>query len=427
MATVNFRIKSKASPANIKIRFKQGDKFDVELATGLKTKIEHWNIKQQKVRLIAEATYKDEVNNHLNLLKAFIEKEYLKVSSSEVEINSNWLKDKLDEYFGRKKKIDSIVFLACFIESVIEEEERKRKRKLGKYLSESTLDSYKVVKNKIVAFEKYTKTKVKLGEINLDFHSNFVDYLAYQELLTNNAIGFHIGKLKTICRRAISKGYEVPLDFQHSDFYIPSNETLDVYLTENEIEKIFQIEFDFDSKLDNARDWFVIGLWTGLRVSDLLRLAKESVKGGHIEITSQKTKIPVKIPIHEQVASILDKRLGEFPRKISDVKFNKYIKEVAKKAGIIEPTEGYKKVPVVHNGETIYRKQRGRFPKFELLSSHSCRRSFASNHYGGELSNMTIMAITGHKSEQSFLNYIKITPKEHAQKLQDYWKKKSSK
>ena len=67
------------------------------------------------------------------------------------------------------------------------------------------------------------------------------------------------------------------------------------------------------------------------------------------------------------------------------------------------------------------RKILGTFPKFELVTSHICRRSFASNLYG-KIPNMTIMAITGHKTEVQFLKYIKITPKENAEKLKEFWK-----
>jgi integrase len=123
--------------------------------------------------------------------------------------------------------------------------------------------------------------------------------------------------------------------------------------------------------------------------------------------------------MHPQVKEILKKRDG-FPDTISGQKFNLYIKEVAKLSGINEPTKGSKV-----NKETN-RKEKGTFPKHQLITSHICRRSFASNLYG-ELPNMVIMGITGHKTETQFLKYIKITPKENANKLKEYWKKQDEK
>ena len=76
MATFTFRIKGKANPGNIRIRVKQGDAFDYEISTGLKSKLEHQSSSKQTVKNIAVATYKDKVNLKLRKLKAFIEVEY---------------------------------------------------------------------------------------------------------------------------------------------------------------------------------------------------------------------------------------------------------------------------------------------------------------------------------------------------------------
>ena len=222
------------------------------------------------------------------------------------------------------------------------------------------------------------------------------------------------------CNKALAEGIKVNPDFNSRNFYAPSKETVDVYLNQKEIDTIFNLELNSDGMLDNARDWFIIGLWTGLRVSDFLFLTKESVVNGLISIKNKKTDIKVIIPVHPQVNSILKKRNNNFPRKISDVKFNKYIKDVCRLAEINNITNGFKMSPIKVNNEIIYRKLKGKYPKYELISSHVCRRSFATNLYG-KLDTLTIMNITGHKTEKSFLSYIKITPKEHAHKLRDFW------
>jgi len=156
-------------------------------------------------------------------------------------------------------------------------------------------------------------------------------------------------------------------------------------------------------------------LRTGLRVSDFLHLKQTNIKEGYLEIETKKTGQNVVIPMHPQVKEILKKRDG-FPYKISDQNFNLYIKEIAEKVGLTQMVEGSK-----INPETK-RKQKGIYPKHELVTSHICRRSFASNLYG-KLPNMAIMAITGHQTEAQFLKYIKITPKENAEKLKAYWQK----
>ena len=65
------------------------------------------------------------------------------------------------------------------------------------------------------------------------------------------------------------------------------------------------------------------------------------------------------------------------------------------------------------------------YQKWELLSSHTGRRSFATNEYLAGTPSITIKAITGHKTEEAFLRYIKLTPNEHAILLKQHWDKRN--
>lgn len=170
-------------------------------------------------------------------------------------------------------------------------------------------------------------------------------------------------------------------------------------------------------------------MWTGLRVSDLLPLTKKDIKNGFIDNTNFKTNIPVTIPLHPHVKEVLDKRNGNFPRKISSQNFNDYMKKVAEEVKFTEMIDGSKMMlikdddgnPILNDdGKKIHRKKLGKYPKWELVTSHICRRSFATNLYG-KIDTLTIMKITGHQTEKQFLNYIKITPKLHAERLSNLW------
>ena len=178
--------------------------------------------------------------------------------------------------------------------------------------------------------------------------------------------------------------------------------------------KVYNYDFSKSLRLDNVRDLFIIGLRTGLRVSDFLQLKNIDINKGFIEIETTKTKETVIIPLHNQVKEIIKKSSNKLPRTISDQNFNLYIKEICKDVGITETVKG-----AIVNPETN-RKEVGHYEKYKLVSSHTCRRSFASNLYGN-LPNMVIMSITGHKTETSFLKYIKITKKENAETLKRYW------
>ena len=160
---------------------------------------------------------------------------------------------------------------------------------------------------------------------------------------------------------------------------------------------------------------------TGLRISDFLRIEKSNILGSVINITTQKTAQNLTIPIHPQFKKILKKRDGQFPRRISDSKFNKYIKEICQLAEINNPTPGSKINPKTN------RKEVGVYPKHELIGSHTCRRSFATGLFLAGFEDSIVMKATGHKSVNQYLKYVKASNEEHINKLNEYWEKQEIK
>lgn len=426
MATLNFRVKTDKDFNSIYLRFKQGGQFDTELSTGIEAPKDRWSSSKQQILQTAEMDYKAS-NIKLRDLAAFIQNEFHLTKLDEVKIDSRWLKEKISMFFNRETNnpdIDNKMFVSNYIIQFIEEAKTKKSRK-NTPIKPRTIQHYTTTLNKILEYEKYIGKKLKLIDLDLRFHSKFIYFLENHQHLNPNTIGGYIDDIKLFCSNADKRQMQVSKDYKLSEFYAPTNGTTDIYLNEGEIEKIFNTSFEQDY-LDNAKDWLIIGVWTGLRVSDLLKLVREDIKDGFIHNVNEKTDYPAIIPIHRHVQAILNKRNGDFPRQISDQKFNVYIKEVCKQAGITDKTTGAKitKSEVEINGkkEIIHRKQRGIYSKHELVSSHTCRRSFATNLYG-KIDTLTIMKVTGHKSESQFLKYIKITPIEYAEKLKSLWNK----
>ena len=226
--------------------------------------------------------------------------------------------------------------------------------------------------------------------------------------------------VKTICRDAKKYGIKLHPEIEDDGFRATKEKTYFVTLSEPEINQIFESDLSHTNYLENARDWLIIGVWTGARVSDLLNFNASNLKNGFIEYTAQKTKQQIILPIHWQVESIIAKLGGRMPRQISSQKYNDYIKEVCRLSGIVE---------VCHGGKfntDIKRKVTGHYPKYELISTHCARRSFATNHYG-KLPTPVIMAATGHKSERMLLSYIGKTPQDNAMQLRDFWAKEVAK
>ncbi|MDA3818539.1 MAG: hypothetical protein PF486_14245 [Prolixibacteraceae bacterium] len=104
---------------------------------------------------------------------------------------------------------------------------------------------------------------------------------------------------------------------------------------------------------------------------------------------------------------------NDLPRVLTNQKMNEYLKELRQLAGFDEPF--YKKITI--GGKRVTKK----FKKWELLCTHTARRSFATNLYLAGFQAISIMKITGHQTEKAFLKYIKVTPEEHANKLLEFW------
>ena len=138
-----------------------------------------------------------------------------------------------------------------------------------------------------------------------------------------------------------------------------------------------------------------------------------------IEFTQKKTGKIMTVPLKQEVLDILNKRNGEFPKPISDQKYNNFIKKVGRIAGLTEKVNGSKKLETEPDSK-IYRKTTGLFEKCELLTSHIGRRSFATNFYG-DIPTTLLINVTGHSTEAMFLSYIGKSNKDLAMELTNYF------
>jgi integrase len=186
------------------------------------------------------------------------------------------------------------------------------------------------------------------------------------------------------------------------------------------LQRLKDADFSKTPYLDRVRDWFLLLAWTGSRFSDLEKVAKTDIKNGYITFRQQKTNTKVTIPLHHVALEILEKNNFNLPEPITNQRFNEYIKEACKHAEI-------------NSMETMTRTVGGKlvtekFEKWEKVSSHTGRRSFCTNMYKRhDLSSLTIMAVSGHKTETSFLKYIKVKQHEHAEMMKEAWEKNYNK
>jgi integrase len=186
-------------------------------------------------------------------------------------------------------------------------------------------------------------------------------------------------------------------------------------LDENELKQLKDTDLSKIPHLDRVRDWFLLLAWTGSRFSDLEKVTKADIKDGFITFRQQKTNNKVTIPLHPVVIEIFEKYNYDLPAAITNQRFNEYIKDAAKIAEINAIETTTKTV----GGKLLTEK----FEKWEQISSHTGRRSFCTNQYKRGLPTLMIMSISGHKTEKSFLKYIKVKQEEHAEMMKREWDK----
>lgn len=371
---------------------------------------------------VSEET-KNAVNSQIKALKDFIVSKYNADYSTGITINSRWLKNVVNQFHLRPQGIVKTEehFFLIFLKNFLVNFEEHVNPSTGRPLSDKTRQKYQTTLSVLKEFEtssffsKYYSDTLKHSEIDKVFHKRFNTFMSQVKNYSANTRGKYIAQIKTLCRLVEDKGYNISPDYKsRNGFPIPKDDPIDTYLNEDEILKIYKLK-PSKPHLNNSRQWFIIGLWTGMRVSDLLSLKKENITADNIIIPSSiKTKSPVKVPIHDQVRYILKENDGNLPTPVSPQKFNSHIKEICKEAGITEQILGRLQNPKTKRKETAI------YPKYKLISSHTCRRSFATN-LDRKLSEKTIMAITGHKSVEAYRRYIKTSKEEYIEELKDFW------
>jgi integrase len=240
-----------------------------------------------------------------------------------------------------------------------------------------------------------------LNSIDKYTAESFTRFLKIEQQYSDNYCGQLLKLLKIILRDAEKSGLEVhPYSNYIESFKQKSSDRILHILNPLEIKALKGLQHIPEVYTDSY-NWLLIGLCIGQRVSDLLKLSPDNLRkassGLYIDILQQKTKKAVTVGVADPVViKILE---NEFPRRVSQVVFNKQIKALCRIAGINGLVSGFKNNPKTRRKEIV------NAPKYEFVTSHIMRRSFASNYYG-KIETPLLMNITGHSKESTFLTYI---------------------
>jgi integrase len=285
-----------------------------------------------------------------------------------------------------------------------------------KKLSTGTIRTFNSAFGKL---EDYLKDKqidkIHFDDINREFYYDFVQFLTVSGY-SKNYIGTVIQKLKTIMGYAYEEDKHSNLEFKKNYFSKMSETISHPYLSKEELKRIETLELK-DAQLDNIRDIFLVQCYTGLRIGDLLNFIRKPnfIHDGddiYFSIVQEKTSNPTIIPLNSIIKEILVKRNNKLPHYVHENEINQQIKAICKRAKLdtqytYTRTEG---------GNSI----EYNLPKYKFICTHTARRSFCTNAYKDGMPVHDIMAISGHKSEKVFFNYIKVQVEENAKRISQH-------
>ena len=397
MASVSYYIRKNTGnkPVAIYCRFSHGKEVDLRHRTEQVVIPLHWNETEQRVCRFSNVDYKDAVNAHLEKMKSHIYSIYAK---SDV-IEKLFLKNAILSYYNPNIISGKPITLLSYSEHYI-------RRKENEDIAQGTLQNIQQFHNLL---KEYIPNDINLKDIDEAFCEGYINHQT-QMGYSHNTIALRTTMLKSTINSAINEGLELP---KYNPRYLKhtTEESEHVYLNATELKMIEGVKLE--GTKDRVRDLFLVGAWTGLRYSDWGKI-NGGLKGDFLTVKTKKTGETVIIPIHPTIHRILKKYPDGLPKVPSKPYFNILIREVCKDANINETIEK----TTTKGGENI----KEVYLKHELIGTLTARRSFATNAFHAGIPTRAIMELTGHKTEHSFLIYIKATPHEYAQKILDVWK-----
>lgn len=400
MASVKYRLKGNSNgEKSIYVRLSIGRGALLETKTGFTILPTNWNLEIGFPR-----RSNPELKNLFNKLKKLESHIFASLNSAQgdgTEITKDWLDIVIANCFERKIVIEGNL-VTTHVQYMIDNAASKKipgKNKIG--LSKSRVSSYITFKKNFLEFESYNRKAIKFVELNSVLLEKFKKWLLEVKGFSVNYSGKQLSILRAVANDADKHGEEMHRDALRIESFAEADEDRDIVtLSFEEIKKIQEAVMPTDA-LKNAQKWLLLGCEIGQRGGDLISITHNNIRVEDdyvfIDLIQKKTGKSVTIPVASR--EIKEMLLNEPPYAISQQKLNEYIKEVCRLSGIVEPIKGR-----ILNKETN-RKEKGTFPKYKLVTSHSFRRSFATNYYK-KIATPILMTITGHSKESMFLKYI---------------------
>ena len=417
MPTINYslRVKKRGKPSSIYVRLRDGRAVDLVAPIGKSIFPKYWSDSKQACKqrindpLFTEQD-KIKLDDSLTEFKAYLLKEY---NNRKGEANTDWLKGIINKFNGiTPGEITVCSYIQSFIDDAQKGTRLTTRADKMPYSSQS-IGNFISLKSQIEHFQddKRHSRPLKFSDIGMDFYAAFTEFFKDKQYKPNS-IGKHIKVLKIMMRFALDEGVHENTVMNQKKFAAPRGETSSIYLTTDELQKIYELKLT--GELEQVRDIFYLGCMIAQRISDW-RITPDNIRqlktGRAIELYHQKTGHRVLIPISDQLEVILKKYNDTMPSKkeLPDQIINTQLKIIGQKAKIEETV--------------ILREQNGNLTsdkpyfKWQLITSHTARRSGITNMYLAKIPILQIMSISGHHSQKQLIDYIKVKQDETAELL----------
>lgn len=373
----------------------------------------YWSDAMMQVKASAGKAIATKINAKIKNMRRFVYESEAKLHNSGKKPNKYLIRELLEEKFGdQKNQQDNSLKLETFEEYIdwfIEDREK------SPHFRKGTVKRYKLFRNHWSAFSGRKKTP--FAKLTVKLLEKFAQHLRKHK---NEYSDNHIHALIKIAKTILNDAYEREVlrkQPHKSKLFKHSQKPADnIYLTTEQLKKIYKLKLPQEGKVSIYRDLFIVGAFTGLRYSDFTRIVpenimqiwnKENESTKVIKLFMQKVNDHVIIPIHPIVEEILKKHNYNLSKyKVVNQVINRDLKRIGKLACIDEEI-----IKAVYRNGVADEKS---YKKYELITTHTARRSFATNAYKAGIPAISIMKITGHKTTESFMKYICVDEEENA-------------
>jgi len=361
-----------------------------------------WDNDKQKAK--RNFSYSNELNTYLEKFKEKTNIRIMKLLSDDIDYSFEEFRDLLLNA-PSKNKDEIIQNIDLFLEA-----------KKNIY-TDGSKQKYRTLKMHLENFTKEYDYILTYNNFDLNFFDKFTDYAINKLKLNNNTLHKYIGLLTSFINWSIER--ELTTINHTSKFKIKGFKTQIVALSESELNQIEELDTSALPYLDRVKDFFLFSIYTGARFSDVSNVEYKDIdmKKKVWKLRTIKTRDLIEIPLSEKAISIINKYKDnpKFLPSITNQKYNNYIKELCKRADISEQV-------TITSYQGTKRKENTHY-KYELISSHTARRTFVTLSLMKGIPAEIIMNVTGHKDYKSFAKYIKLNKESTKKIVQDTWNK----